>query len=168
MVLASAAQGQDAVVAAVPCRETACVLVVDWGVGKTMNDMPPDRRYGAPADFENTLRQTLQAHKMTALASMPDGKVSIRVQAVYKTRVLCDNMGGTTPDKSCATIGGAVVNFSSSEPGAKLPTSMQVTNRCGASESMMSMGQFGKFVGDMIWWIFEGQQQRVNKPMGKC
>ena len=166
MVLATVLHGQAVPGPTVPCRNLSCTVVVDWGVGKTLNDMPPDRKYGAPADFEKMLAETVQSHGMLALA--PSGAVSIRVQATYKTRVLCEDMAGTTPDRTCATIGEAIVNFATAEPGVKLPTSVRLTNRCGASGAMMSMKQFGKFVGDMIWWSIEGDRLGENKPMGKC
>jgi len=165
-MLASVLQAQAA--PPVPCRLDPCTLVVDWGVGKTTADMPPDRKYGAPADFEKSLQETMQSHNLSAVASAPNSTVSIRVQAKYLTRVLCEDMAGSTPDRSCATIGEALANFSSSVGGAKLPTSVRMINRCGASGAVMSMKQFGKFAGDMIWYTLEGEQAKANKPMGKC
>jgi hypothetical protein len=41
-------------------------------------------------------------------------------------------------------------------------------NRCGASEAVMSMKQFGAFVGEMIWYSLEGAKQAAKKPSGKC
>lgn len=94
------------------CRELPCSLIVDWGVGKSVADMPPDR--------------------------------------------------------SCATIGEAIVSFATTDQGAKLPTAVRIINRCGASEGVMSMKQFGKFVGEMIWFALDGEHQKANKPSGKC
>ena len=168
LACASVLQAQEPAAASIPCHTNPCALIVDWGVGKALSDMPPDRKYGAPADFDKSLRATLQSHGMTAATSAPDSKVSIRVQATYKTRVLCEDMPGTTPDRSCATIGEAIANFASSESGEKLPTSIRMTNRCGASGAVMSMKQFGKLVGDMIWYSLEGEQQKAAKPMGRC
>jgi hypothetical protein len=164
----SALQAQAAPAAAVPCRLAPCVLIVDWGVGKTIADMPPDRKYGGPAEFEAMLRATLQAHGLSAVATVPDSKVSIRVQATYKTRVLCEEMPGTTPDFSCATIGEALANFATTEPGLKVPTSVRMINRCGASSGVMTMKQFGTFAGEMIWYSLEGEKAKASKPMGKC
>ena len=93
------------------CRESPCSLIVDWGVGKSVADMPPDRRYGSPAEFDAALREALRSHD---------------------------------------------------------PTTVRMINRCGASEGVMSMKQFGKFVGERIWFALDGEQQKANKPSGKC
>ena len=150
------------------CRESPCSLIVDWGVGKSVADMPPDRRYGSPAEFEATIREALKKHDLRAVATDVGSTLAIRVKAAYKTRVLCDEMPGTTPDRSCATIGEAIVSFATMDQGAKLPTAVRMINRCGASEGVMSMKQFGKFVGEMIWFALDGEQLKANKPSGKC
>ena len=154
--------------APVPCRAIPCPLIVDWGVGKTMADMPPDRKYGAPAEFDDAIRAALRVHEITAVLASAESKVAIRLVATYKTRVLCDDMPGTMPDRTCATIGEAIANFSTTDPAIKVPTAVRMINRCGATGAVMSMKQFGKFAGDMIWFALEGEQQKANKPAGKC
>jgi hypothetical protein len=151
---------------AVPCKGMPCSLVIDWGVGKAMNDMPPDRRYGSPEDFDKAVRAAMAGHEM--VASTAGGAVSIRVQATYKTRVLCDDMPGTAPDRSCATIGEAIANFGSDDKSLALPASARMINRCGASEAVMTMKQFGAYVGEMIWYSLEGAKHDAKKPSGKC
>jgi hypothetical protein len=163
-LVAAATAGAQA--PAVPCKGLPCSLVIDWGVGKAVNDMPPDRRFGSPEDFDKALRAALAGHEM--IASSATGAVSIRVQATYKTRVLCDDMPGTAPDRSCATIGEAIANFGSDDKALALSSAVRMINRCGASEAVMSMKQFGAFVGEMIWYSLEGAKQAAKKPSGKC
>ena len=165
---ASALCAQATVAAPVPCRDTPCSLVVDWGVGKGVSDMPPDRRYGSASEFEGSVREALRAHEMTAVASAAGATVAIRIQATYKTRVLCDDMPGTMPDRSCATIGEAIATFGTSTSESKLPATARMINRCGASERVMTMKQFGGYVGEMIWFSLEGNQKKASKPSGKC
>ena len=159
---------QGTVTSSMPCRDTPCSLVVDWGVGKSLGDMPPDRRFGSAAEFEGAVRASLRAHEMTAVASAAGSTVAIRIQATYKPRVLCDDMPGTMPDRSCATIGEAIANFGTTATENKLPAAVRMINRCGASERMMTMKQFGAYVGEMIWFSLEGNQQKASKPAGKC
>lgn len=164
LIAAGTAQAQTTA----PCHQSPCALIVDWGVGKSAIDMPPDRKYGAVLDFEAGLKEALQSHEMLAATNVPDSKISIRIQAKYETRVLCEDMPGTMPDRSCATIGEAVANFATSEVGAKLPTSLRTINHCGASGAKMTMLQFGKHTGEMIWYTLEGEQKKASKPMGRC
>jgi len=77
-------------------------------------------------------------------------------------------MPGTTPDRSCATIGEAIITLASSDSSVKLPTATRLINRCGASEAVMSMKQFGTYVGETIWYSLEGSAKKANKPSGRC
>ena len=168
MVLASGSGTLRAQATPVPCRDAPCSLIVDWGVKVTINDMPPDRKYGGPADFDAAIRQALQSHQLTAVALAPDSKTAIRVRAAYATNVACEDMQGTMPDRSCATVGEAIAEMATTETNVKLPTAVRMINRCGASGAVMSMKQFGKYVGEMIWYSLEGEKQKASKPSGKC
>ena len=165
---AAALSAQAPAAAPVPCRDAPCALTIDWGVGKTMADMPPDKKYGSPEQFDQAMREALKGHDMIGVASAPDSKIGIRVVATYKTRVLCEEMPGTMPDRTCATIGEAIANFSTSDPAIKLPTAVRLINRCGASSGVMSMRAFGKLMGETIWFALEGEQQKASKPFGRC
>ena len=46
--IAVSLQSQATPTSHLPCRGAPCSLIVDWGVGKTAADMPPDRKYGSP------------------------------------------------------------------------------------------------------------------------
>ena len=63
---------------------------------------------------------------------------------------------------------GSIANFSTSDKDVKLPTSLRTINRCGASGAKMTMAQFGKHTGEMIWYTLEGEQKKATKPMGRC
>jgi hypothetical protein len=166
-LVSDVAYGQGNAPAGIACREVGCQLSIDWGVGQSSVDMPPDRKYGGPADFDKAIRAALAGHNMAA-AGGDAAPVAVRIKASYKTRVLCDDMPGTTPDRSCATIGEAIITFSSADSTMKLPTAARLINRCGASEAVMSMKQFGTYVGETIWYTVEGSAKKASKPSGRC
>jgi hypothetical protein len=165
---APALRAQTVAALPVPCRDMPCALIVDWGVGKSLGDMPPDRKFGSAAEFEVAVREALRTHEMLGVANVADAKLSIRIQAAYKQGVLCDEVPGTNADRSCATIGEAIANFGTSAPEYKPPAALRIINRCGASTRLMTMKQFGAYVGESIWFALEGDKKKANKPSGKC
>ncbi len=133
MCLAGTADAQDppAAASAGPCRGAPCRVLLDWGSGNTAANFPVDRRYGTPNDFEPMVIAGLRDGGMQVTSSGDAMQMTLRVAM---KNAMCDAMPGTNTDMSCRTIDEVQVQWVSPDAAVKAPSSLRVTNRCGAGD----------------------------------
>jgi hypothetical protein len=158
---------QEAAAPIGPCQEHPCALSFDWGNGTSAASLPTDRRYGAPADFEASLKQTLTEHGLRVTDDDRNSKASIRLRLSMMSAI-CDFMPGTNTDRSCKTVRDVALSFVNSDPAAKQIGATRLTNRCGASDQVMSTAQFGRYTGLIIDYLIEGEAKKLQRPAPKC
>jgi hypothetical protein len=149
------------------CQDSPCALAFDWGNGTSAAALPNDRRYGAPADFEASIKQTLTEHGLRVTDDERNAKTSIRLRMSMMSAI-CDFMPGTNTDRSCKTVRDVALNFVNSDPAAKKIGATRLTNRCGASDQVMTTAQFGRYTGLMIDYLLEGEAKKLQRPTPKC
>ena len=149
----------------VPCKAAACVLVIDWGSGKTSGSYPVDRRYGSGDDFEVRFRAAMGARGYTLRDMAGEGAMTVTVRPTFKARVMCDAVPGLNPDMSCTALTDLAVTFLTGDKAAKAPGAMRISNRCGAGNIYMLNRVFALYAADMIWYQLEGQAAKADKPM---
>lgn len=162
------AQDPPAVITAGPCRDRPCVLVFDWGAGKTSATYGPDRRYGSGDDFEAKVRSALAARGIRTREPPGAGALTLTVRPTVRTGAMCDQMPGTNTDYSCIAMQDVAVTFASGDPAVKPPGALRVSNRCGATDVYMTMDAFGQFSADLIWFSLEGEKAKQRRPIGRC
>jgi hypothetical protein len=165
--VAMAAASQDAPAAAAPCQDQPCFLSFDWGNGASAASFSNDRRYGAPADFEAALRQTLVEHGLRITDDEKTSKMNIILRMTMMSAI-CDFMPGTNTDRTCKTVRDVALNFVNSDPAAKKIGAQRVTNRCGANDQAMTTTQFGRFTALVIDYLIEGEAKKLQRPAPKC
>ena len=166
-LLASVAAAQEKAPTPVPCRDSTCRLVFDWGGGQSASSFPQDRRYGSGEDFEVKVRATLLARGMRLTDDTKPGEVVITLRPRTK-KAMCDAMAGTNTDMSCVTIGDLLLNFAGGDATLKPPGGKSVKNSCGDVTVLMSMAQFGTYTGELIAFYVEGEKKGERRPSSKC
>lgn len=151
-----------------PCHELSCGLNFDWGSGKTAASFGPDRRYGSGDDFESRFRGALGESGYRVKDPPASGPLLISVRPIMRAKAMCDQMSGTNTDMSCTAMSDVTIAFQSTDPAAKAPGSVRVTNRCGANDTFMTMAVFAKYAADMVYWTLEGQAKKMQRPTGRC
>jgi hypothetical protein len=164
-VSVAAAQGTTPV--PVPCRDSTCRLVFDWGGGQTASSYPQDRRYGSGDDFEAKVRFTLAGKGLRLTDDSKPGEVVITLRPRVK-KAMCDAMSGTNTDMSCQTIGDLLINFTGGDATLKPPGAKNIRNSCGDVTVLMSMSQIGTYTGDLIAFYVEGEKKGERRPSPKC
>ena len=164
-VVVSHAPAQGAPAAPVPCRDSMCRVVFDWGGGQT--SAPMDRRYGSGDDFEAKVRSALTAKQYRMTEETKPGEIVIALRPRMKSAI-CDAMPGLNTDLSCKTIGDLAIAFSGGDATLKPPGARSVRNSCGDATMMMTMAQFGQYTGDMIAYFMEGEKKGERRPSLKC
>lgn len=167
VLLARPSGAQDPAAPAAPCLTTACGLVFDWGTGKTAGTYGQDQRYGSGDDFESGVRRAFLTHGIT-LRTTDDGPFTITIRPKVDSRAMCDRMAGTGTRFSCVVVSDVAVNFALADAAVKPPGALRLTNRCGGESARLSMGQFGQYVGDMIWWTIIPAEAKEKKPALRC
>jgi hypothetical protein len=162
-----AAQDAPAAPASI-CGAKPCVLLFDWGPGKSSADFGADRRYGSGDDFESTVRRVLASHGIR-LQNSPDGTdLTMTVRPKVDTRAMCEIMPGTNTDYSCAAVSDLQVVFTANTQGLKVPAGARLSGRCAGVGEYMTMVKFGTYTADMIWWTLNGSQVKEKKPSARC
>lgn len=151
----------------VPCRDSSCRLVFDWGGGQTAASYPPDRRYGAGDDFESRVRVSLASKGMRFADDSRPGEVVVTIRPRVK-KAMCDAMSGTNTDMSCQTIGDLTITFSGGDATVKPPGAKSVKNSCGDVTVLMTMSQLGTYTGELVAFYVEGEQKKERRPSMKC
>lgn len=157
------AQGAD-----VPCKASTCVMVLDWGPGKTSANYPPDRRYGSGDDFEARFKSAMGAHGFRLRDTPAEGAVIMTLRTTMRPKVMCDAMAGLNTDMTCTAMSGLAVSFAGGDPAVKPPGAIRITNRCAAGDVFMLNKEFAQYAADMIWWQLEGQAAKAERPVVHC
>ncbi|HLA91452.1 MAG TPA: hypothetical protein VJL28_13580 [Gemmatimonadaceae bacterium] len=160
------AQGEPA--APAPCHDRPCVLVFDWGPGKTSSNYGPDRRYGSGDDFEAKVRAALREHGIRTTDAPAGGALTLTLRMRMKEKAMCDQMPGTNTDFSCTAMQELAVTYTSGDPATKPPGAIRISNRCGSNDLFMTMQAFGQYCADMIWYSLEGEKAKARKPVARC
>ena len=163
--LAAAQNPSDA---AAPCHELLCALVFDWGSGKTSATYGADRKYGSGDDFEAKFRSALAGHGIRTKDAPASGPLTITLRPTMRSKVMCDAMAGVSTDKSCTAMTDLAVNFTSSDPAAKAPGALRISNRCGSPDTFMKMSEFGQYAADMLYYSLEGETKKEQRPVSRC
>lgn len=164
---ASVAAAQGAAPAPVPCKDSTCRLVFDWGGGQTAASYPQDRRYGSGDDFESKVRFTLTGKGYRVTDEARPGEIVVTLRPRVK-KAMCDAMSGLNTDMSCQTIGDLSINFTGGDATLKPPGAKSVKNTCGDVTVMMSMPQFGTYTGELIAFYVEGEKKGERRPSMRC
>ena len=167
-VATSVAAGQDAPTAPTTCHASPCLLEFDWGNGQSAAGIPADRRYGAPTEFEATLRSRLAERDFHLTSDAASGyglRITLRMSM---TSALCDFLPGTSSARNCQTIRDVGVSFTTADSSIKRPGAQRIVNRCGDPKQMMTMTQMGKYVADVLAYTIEGEATKESKPSAKC
>ena len=80
----SVASAQATSPAPVPCRDSTCRLVFDWGGGQSAASFPQDRRYGSGDDFEAKTRFTLAGKGFRLTDEAKPGEIVITLRTWVK------------------------------------------------------------------------------------
>lgn len=162
---AARVSGQEA---PVPCKESACVLSIDWGAGKTSATYPPDRRYGSGDDFESRFKAAL-AERAIRFREVPTPDLLLMtVRPTMRNRVMCDRIGGLNRDMTCTAMVMLAVTFTSPNSGVKAPAAIRVSNRCAAGDIFLTHRDFATYAAEMIWYQLEGQAAKAERPRANC
>ncbi|MBM4193964.1 MAG: hypothetical protein FJ202_06235 [Gemmatimonadetes bacterium] len=159
---ASPASAQDT-----PCKAALCVLVIDWGSGKSAADYPYDRRYGSADDFAARFRSVMTANGFRLSDTPVEGALVMNLRPQMRPRSMCDAMAGLNTDMSCTAMSALAVNFVAPQ-GSKGPGAIRITNRCAAGDVYMPHKEFAQYAGDFIQWQLEGQAAKKERPVGNC
>jgi hypothetical protein len=162
------ASAQTPFYAPAPCHLQACGLVIDWGSGKTSATYPADRKYGSGDDFEAKIRTALADHGFKVKDAPADGPLALTMRPTMRAKVMCDAMAGTNSDKNCTAMTDLAVTFASADTSVKAPGAMRIANRCGGSDTYMTMNQFAQYSADMIYYNLEGAAKKEPRPVSKC
>ena len=165
VVAASVSRAQDT---NTPCKSATCILLLDWGSGKTSGSFPPDRRYGSGDDFESRFRAAIGSRGYRFKDGPIEGAMTMSLRPTTKARVMCDAMAGLNPDMNCTAMTGSAVSFTSAEPKVKAPRAIRITNRCAAGDIFMPNREFAQYASDMIWYQLEGQAAKADRPIVNC
>lgn len=164
---ARAAQAQEAAPqAAGPCRDAPCRVTYDWGSGATAATYGSDRRYGAAVDLEQLFKEVLQGNGLRIVES-GDGATLITVR-IKMARAMCDQMAGTSTDRSCQTVDELMIQFSSPDPAVKPPGGMRVANRCGAGDTKMTVAQMARYAGDYVTYQLAVDKKAAKRAVARC
>jgi hypothetical protein len=102
---------------------------------------------------------------------MNDGTVAGEIVITLRPRVkhaMCDTMSGTNTDMSCQTIDDLGIVFSGGDATLKAPGGRSLRNSCGDVTVKMSMAAFGRYTGEMLGFVFEGEKKGERRPSTKC
>lgn len=165
----AAAQDPAAVPAAVPvpCADAPCELIFDWGPGRTAGSFGNDRRYGSGEDFETGVRRSLLAHGVQ-ISAVETGSLTITLRPRVYPRAMCDAVAGTGTRFSCPVVSDVAISFTSADAALKPPGAQRLTNRCGSERVFLTMGQFGQYVGEMIWFSISPASVKERRPALRC
>jgi hypothetical protein len=148
-----------------PCRDTPCRLTLDWGSGTTAANLPVDRRYGTPNDFEPLVISGLKEAGFR-MATAGDGML-LTLRIAMKN-AMCDAMPGTNTDMSCRTIEEVQAQWVSPSAEVKAPSSVRVTNRCGAGDQRMNIVQMAAFTAASIAYQTAPDRKGLKRPSARC
>jgi hypothetical protein len=161
------AAAQDGAPRAVPCRELACVVVIDWTRAGGVGAHVPDRRYGNPAQLEETVVERLNERGFDMHGNPSQGSLRILlVPAIAKA--MCDEMPGTTTDMSCRAITHVEARTEGPEAlqrNVDLPS--RIRNSC-ASDKLMPVDRLGVFIADWIIYALDGKANGERRPVARC
>jgi hypothetical protein len=149
------------------CRDAPCIVMFDWGSGKSSADYGPDRKYGSADEFENRVRSVLTAAGLRLSTNAGAGPITMFLRPTMRPKSMCDAMSGTNTDYSCTAMSDLQVTFASGNAGIKAPGSLRVGNRCGP-DIYMTMATFGQYAAEMIIFTLEGAQTKMKKPSAHC
>lgn len=152
----------------VPCRETPCQLVFDWGSGQSASSVTPDRRYGSGDEFEAKFRSAMGLRGYRTKDTPTEGGMVLMVRVTTAKRVMCDQLPGTNPDMTCTAISQVNATYTSGDPKVKAPGSIRVNNRCATNGVYMLNRDFAQYSVDMIWYSLEGEAAKGERPVNKC
>lgn len=164
-VAGTSAMAQDA---SIPCRETACVLSIDWGAGKTSASYPPDRRYGSGDDFESRFKAALAQRGFRFRETPVEGLLVMVVRPRMQERVMCDRVGGLNRDMNCVAMTILAVTFVSPGADVKVPGAIRITNRCASGDIYLTHREFANYAAEMIWYELEGKAAKAERPRVSC
>lgn len=152
----------------VPCRDTPCAVVLDWGPGKTAASYPPDRRYGAGDDFEPRFKAALRDRGYRIVDGPTAGAVTMTLRPAMRSRVACDRVTGLNPDLTCTAMEGVTISFANDDATVKVPSAIRVNNRCGGADTYLAHRAFADFAAATLWWEFEGRSTGAERPRTGC
>jgi hypothetical protein len=160
----AAAQEAEQAASAVPCKESACRLFVDWRSG-VPNNM--DRRYGNPYQFERWLLGHLQeaGYRFVAGTEAGEDAVAVRLEPEMM-RAVCDRTPGTNTDMSCQTIGEVRLEILNTVPELDINHSVRIRGRCGADQ-LMDVERMSEYVAANIDYELHGREG-VRRPSARC
>jgi hypothetical protein len=161
------ALAQDSSSAPAPCVQKPCVLVIDWGPGKTAGSYGADRRYGSGDDFEASIRRSLAARGIR-VADALGAELTITLRPKVDTRAMCDELPGTGTSYACAAMSDVAITFASGDAATKAPSALRLSNRCGGDRAYMTMSRFGQYAGDMISWALNASKSKEKRPLLRC
>ena len=164
---ALAAQGGAAPAAPAMCRDAPCIVIFDWGSGRSAADYGPDRKYGSADEFENRVRSLLTSAGLRLATSASPGAATISLRPTMRPKSMCDAMPGTNTDYSCTAMSDLQVFFTSGDPATKAPGAFRVSNRCGG-DVYMTMAAFGQYAAEMVIFTLEGARTKMNRPSAHC
>lgn len=157
----SASLAQDAAPAA-PCHAKPCVLLFDWGPGKTASAYGADRRYGSGDDFEAKFRAALGLHGYRTADNV---QMAVTMTARPRmAKAMCDAMPGTNTDYSCQAMAELAIQFTSADPEVKAPSALRVPNRCGSRDVYLGMAAFAQYAADVVYYNLEGEAKKEPRP----
>jgi hypothetical protein len=142
-------------------------LVFDWGPGRTAGSFGNDRRYGSGEDFEVGVRRSLLAHGVQ-ISAIESGSLTITLRPRVYPRAMCDAVAGTGTRFACPVVSDVAVSFTSADAALKPPGAQRLANRCGSERVFLTMGQFGQYVGEMIWFSISPSSARERRPALRC
>lgn len=160
------ASAQEATRAAA-CRDIACAVDVDWTREGGIGGLLPDRRYGNPVAFEESVKASLAARGFTRYNG--GGDDDLRITLLPRIgRAMCDEIAGTSTDMSCRAITEVEARLAGREAvrrNVDLPS--RIRNRC-SSDRAMPVDKFSVFVADWIIYALEGKATGERRPVARC
>lgn len=164
---AVAGSAQDEVRAPIYCRDLPCAVVIDWTGEGGIGNLSPDRRYGNPAQLEEWVKRRLTERGYALFTGADDAALRIVLKPAI-ANAMCDQMAGTSTDRSCRAITRVQTRLEGADnarKGVDLPSNIR--NQCG-SDQRMATDKIAVFLADYIIYAVDEKAKGGRRPVGRC